>query len=90
MKERELAAWEQAQQQGFAKFVVINGVLSWGLPMLIIIGYFNNVLGAGATLSSIVLHCVIWFSAGGIFGAVLWWISSYRYQKYLRKKEPRS
>lgn len=87
MNERELAAWQQAQQQGFAKFVLINGVLSWGLPMLIIIGYFNNILSAST--SGIVLHCVIWFSAGGLFGMVLWWISKYRYEKHLKTKKPR-
>lgn len=85
MKERELAAWQQAQEQGLAKFVVMNGVLSWGLPMLIIIGYFNNVLGEGATVASVLIHCAIWFAAGGLFGLVLWYVSDYRYKKHMRK-----
>ncbi|RUO38183.1 hypothetical protein CWE13_00590 [Aliidiomarina shirensis] len=82
MKDREVLAWEEARVKGFGKFVLIHGVLSWGLPMLIIIGYFNNILADGATFTSVLIHCVIWFVAGGLFGLVLWFVNERRYKKH--------
>lgn len=85
MKDREIVAWEEARAKGFGKFVVIHGVLSWGLPMLIIIGYFNNILAEGATFASVLIHCIIWFVAGGLFGLVLWLVNERRYKKHQEK-----
>ncbi|RUO22561.1 hypothetical protein CWE08_05135 [Aliidiomarina iranensis] len=83
MREREVVAWQEARVKGFGKFVLIHGVLSWGLPMLLIIGYFNNVLGPNASASSVLIHCIIWFVAGALFGIVLWFVNERRYKKHL-------
>ena len=67
--------WESEKRLGFARFVLMRGVLAWGAPMFIGIYVVPTLLkGESVTLAGLVKSVAIWSVAGCAFGASMWWV----------------
>ncbi|MGP9799350.1 hypothetical protein [Rheinheimera sp. NSM] len=85
MKEKELLRWSEQRRKGLRKFILLNGVLSWGLPMLIAMAFIGKPFEQGFTAKAITIHCLVWVFGGVLFGIVLWFINEWRYKKQMSK-----
>ncbi|WP_108946470.1 hypothetical protein [Shewanella halifaxensis] len=81
MNKEEMKAWESTRSKGMLKYILINGLLAWGLPMFIAIAFMNKPFAEGITSKAAIVHCVVWPLAGLVFGAITWYISQFRYKK---------
>ena len=87
----DIKKWETTRKKGKAKFILTNGVLSWGLPMFFVMTFVVNRPAHGATPPSMVMiSAVIWALGGALFGTVIWTMSEKKYLKFLeaRKSPP--
>ena len=84
---RDLKNWEQLRQKGKGRFVLITGVLSYGVPMFVIMTFFVNrkseVMPEPLRLA---ISLVIWLLGGAAFGWIMWKLNEGRYQKFLAKQ----
>jgi hypothetical protein len=75
--------WQTQRSAGRGRYILRTGVLWYGIPMFIAMTFFINppaVLNA----RSILLNAAIWAIAGLLFGALMWWLSEWRYQRHLK------
>ena len=83
MKDNQLKAWESTRTKGKLKFVVITGVLSWGLPMLIVMAFMHKPFVDGFISKAAIIHYVVWPLAGVVVGLLTWYLSERQYKKEL-------
>lgn len=77
---RTLAKWENLRTKGKTSYVWFHGVLSWGVPMFVIMTpflYFQQYGWRWPTVGEfpvflIVLNLILWPTAGYFFGLVMW------------------
>jgi hypothetical protein len=84
MKPEALARWENVRTKGKAHFVLVRGVLTYGLPMFIAMTFFvhRNDLSP----KFIGISAVLWLIGGALFGAIMWHLS----ERHYRKAKPRN
>lgn len=84
----DLRKWETTRQKGRTQFVLLYGVLAWGLPMFVVMTFFlNRQRDKPISSGMILISVVIWAIGGACFGLAMWAISERKYQKYLASKE---
>ena len=79
MKPDKLELWKRTREKGILKFVLVNGVLSYGLAMFIamtLVVHRNELTPRYAALSA-----VIWAIGGAVFGFLTWHLQESRYRK---------
>ncbi|RWX52743.1 hypothetical protein [Photobacterium chitinilyticum] len=81
MKDNQYIAWESKRTEGMLKFICINGILSFGLIMCIVMGYFNGTFNEGVEINSVINHVVTWLISGLAYGFIMWFFSEWRYKK---------
>ena len=81
MKPQEFENWQKSRQQGKGRFILIRGLLAWGLPMFVFMTFFINKPQTEITTSFVLTHAVIWSIAGFIFGLLVWSWSEKRFEK---------
>ncbi len=86
---KELKKWEITRQKGKAKFILLNGVLAWGLPMFIVMTFFlNRRPDQMLSLTTVFVSAIIWALGGALFGWMAWTWAERRYKKYLAARQP--
>ena len=83
MKDDQFKAWESTRTKGKLNFVLFTGVLSWGLPMFILMAFMNKPFADGFTSKSAIIHYIVWPLAGVLFGVLTWYMSERKYKKEL-------
>ena len=86
MKDDQFKAWGLTRAKGKLKFLLINGVLSYGLPMFIMMAFMNKPFADGFTSKAAIVHCIVWPIAGLLFGFIMWLVSEYKYKKELASR----
>ena len=86
MKDDQFKAWKQTRAKGKLNFILFSGVLSYGLPMFIIMAFMNKPFTDGFTSEAAIVHCVVWPLAGLLFGVLMWYITESKYKKELAKR----
>ncbi len=81
MNPNDLARWESIRANGMARFILIRGVLMWGIPMLIFMSFISDPFTNGYLSQTAIVHYVTWLFAGVIFGVFMWYVSEWRYKK---------
>lgn len=76
MKPIELERWGKAREQGMLRYVLVTGVLSWGLPMFIVMTFVVS-----RSNTPIAVSALIWAVGGVAFGVAMWLVQEYRYRK---------
>jgi hypothetical protein len=79
--------WEETRQKGKLRFIFLQGVVSWGVPMFVVMTFVLNRERANSDPPWMLLaSAVIWAIGGACFGLAMWAISERRYQKYIASK----
>ncbi len=86
MKDNQILGWELLRAKGKLNYILIYGLLSYGLPMFIFMAFLNNPFADGFTSSKAIVHCIIWPIAGLLFGLIMWHVSESKYKKELAKR----
>jgi hypothetical protein len=76
--------WQSQRSEGRMKYIIRVGVLGYGLAMFIAMTFFISppkVLDA----RSILVNAAVWAVGGVVFGLLTWWVSEWRYLRYLAK-----
>lgn len=88
MKEKHFQKWQSTRVKGKSRFILINGLIGWGLPMFIIMTFVVNKPEAGHMSPSLVaLNAFIWAIGGLAFGYFVWSASERVFQKELKSRE---
>lgn len=81
-KTQKREAWIAIRERGLVRFVLLNGVVRWGLPLAILWSLFVYFDGGGSrldALSGIGLAFVAFPALGALISAVLWTILDRKY-----------
>ena len=79
MKPEALARWKDVRTRGRFRYILISGVLSYGLPMFIAMTFFVNRDDLSPVF--IGLSALLWAIGGAAFGAITWHTSERQYLK---------
>lgn len=72
MKAKGLQNWEKVRAGGMTRFVLLRGVLSYGLTMFIVMTFIVHRGDLGTRF--IAISAVLWFIGGAVFGALTWFL----------------
>ena len=86
MNDKQLTDWQTFRTKGKYYFFLVNGILSYGLPMLIVMAFISKPFSAGFTLTAVIVHVITWLLAGLLFGISMWYLNEYRYHKALARR----
>ena len=86
MKPDAIARWEKSRAKGKLHFILVSGVLSWGVPMFIAMTFFVN--RERLSPGHIILSAFMWLLGGAGFGLFVWYFSEKQYQKTIQGKGP--
>ena len=87
---KDLKKWEITRQKGKPRFILLSGVLGYGLPMFVVMTFFvNRQQDKPITPAMIAISAVVWAIGGASFGLIMWAITERRYQKFLAKQKNR-
>ena len=76
MKPQELERWEKSRQKGMVMYVLVSGVVSYGIPMFIVMTFLLH-----QTKLSVGKSAALWLSAGAFYGIAMWFVQEHRYRK---------
>ena len=75
--------WYREAAKGKARFILLRGVVCWGLPMFIIVTFLFPAIagsaGASHSISSLLRGLVVWGGSGAFFG---WWLWFFAVKKH--------
>jgi len=77
---RFVKQWEVQRKGGGTRYVLLSGVLSWGIPMFVIMTFFvarPDVI----TPFYVAISVAIYLTGGALFGYLVWALSERRYRK---------
>jgi len=84
---KDIKKWEITRQKCKTKFILLNGVVAWGIPMFVIMTFVINRERARTDPAwLLLLSAVIWAIGGACFGFAIWTISERKYQRYIAAK----
>ena len=79
MKPKQLEAWKKSREKGMLHFVLISGVLLYGLPMFVVMTLMVH--RTDLSPQNIGISAVIWALAGALFGIAMWYIQEWQFRK---------
>lgn len=79
MKPDALARWEKSRAIGKRRYILISGVLSYGMPMFVAMTFFAHRADLGPKF--IAMSAVLWLTGGALFGLSTWHIFERRYRR---------
>lgn len=86
MKPVQVAKWERTRARGRTHFIVVYGVLLWGLGTAAVVTLLGVVQGRDDWLVGGVVAFVMFPLIGGpLFGLFLWWWTERRYSKAINR-----
>ncbi len=73
--------WELLRKKGKAKYILIHGLLLWGLPMSIVANTYLHYRGGIPWTPMIYYSTPIFLLCGVLFGFLMWKFLENRYHK---------
>ena len=86
MKDDQFKAWEIKRKKGKFHFVLIHGILSFGLPMFVVMAFISKPFIDGFSSETAIAHFITWPLAGLIFGVIVWHLAEYNYKVELVRR----
>ena len=83
MKSKGLQNWERTRALGMARYVLVKGVLSYGLTMFIVMTFIVH--RSDLSTRFIALSAVLWLIAGAVFGTFTWLFMERHYRRAVPK-----
>ena len=78
--------WEQARAQGRWRYLLLSGVLAWGVPMFVLMTFVVD-RPAQLTAGILLLSAAVWLSGGLLFGVLSWFLSEKRFNRLVSTKD---
>lgn len=85
MNNSKLEKLEKTLEKGKLKFVVLHGVLGWGVTTAILFSVFQHLMGSSQTVSSIAVSLVAFPIGGMLWGIWMWHVLQKQYKKLQSK-----
>ena len=82
MKPEALAKWEKVRAKGRTRYVLVSGVLSYGLPMFVVMTFLVH--RADLSPRFVGISAIVWAIGGALFGAIMWYVLERQYRKATR------
>lgn len=79
MKPEALAKWEDTRSKGKSQYILLRGMLGYGLPMFIVMTFIVHKDDLNPVF--IAISAVAWLIGGAAFGALTWWATERKYRK---------
>lgn len=89
MKDKDFENWQETRKDGMIHFILLGGLLSYGLPMFIVMAWVTKPFANGYTSTSAIIHYIVWPIAGILFGAIMWFITEQRYLSEVERRKGR-
>ena len=87
MKEKQFENWKKIRDKGMRRFIFVNGLLLWGVPMFVVMTFIvNKPDNEHMSIGLIVVNAIIWALGGLGFGYFTWKFSEKSFQKELNKR----
>ena len=88
MKEKEYVSWAELRDKGRNRFILVTGVLSFGIPMFIVMSFLvNKPFEHGFTVANVSVNLGIWLVSGLVFGGLMWSFNEKRFLKEIKNRE---
>jgi len=88
MKDKDVEKWNVTREKGMLAFVLKNGILSWGVPMFIVMSFIvNKPFADGFSIKNVTIHGGTWLGAGIFFGVCTWMVIEKMYKKELKNRQ---
>src|SRR5690348_10302182 len=75
-----LQRWHASRAQGQWRYILVSGVLSWGLPMFVAMTFFVS-RPPVITPRLLCVSAVLWLLGGAAFRGFVWLLSERRYKR---------
>lgn len=79
MKPEQLEKWKETRQKGMLRFVLVNGVLAYGMFMFIVMTFVVH--RDKLSVNFICTSAIAWSIAGVLFGFFMWIIGERKFRK---------
>jgi hypothetical protein len=79
MKPAALAQRQKTRALGMKRFVLVTGVLSWGVPMFFVITFVVHRTDLSPKMLAV--SALIWLMGGALFGIAMWLLAERQYRK---------
>lgn len=79
---RQLGRWSTLREKGFRRFVLIYGVLGWGLSTGVIWALTMSLLGWSDLRVVLPTAMVLFPIVGWAWGAFMWWFMELLFQRH--------
>jgi hypothetical protein len=74
--------WVEQRQHGFLRFVLVRGVLLWGITTALLYCGLRSLTEPSFSFTGQLATALITFPVGGVlFGAFLWWLYEREYSR---------
>ncbi|HIY69955.1 MAG TPA: hypothetical protein H9827_00640 [Candidatus Luteimonas excrementigallinarum] len=81
MKEKDKARWAAIREKGALRFILIYGVLGWGVGTAVVFTGLMWLMG-DADVGRIFRFAALAFPIGGLaWGAIMWWVTERMYRR---------
>ena len=87
MNKKNYEQWKETREKGRTKFIIQNGVLTYGVAMFVVMTFIVNRNSDPHTAISILINLLIWLSAGFFFGLILWTVQEKSFKKDSEKND---
>lgn len=86
----EVNQWESIRRSGMIKFVIMEGVLKWGifsLVLFLVLSHQTITAHAQTPYIHVLKTALIWFVLSIIYGASLWYFTNKSFNKRLEQDQ---
>lgn len=87
MKTNDFTAWQTVRSQGRFRYFLINGIVLYGIPLLIVMSLITRAFTHGLLAPEAMLHYIVWPLTGLLLGVLSWYNAEAQYQHELRRRQ---
>lgn len=84
MHPKHLERWSCVRQKGLLRYVLVNGVLMYGLPLFVVMTFFVH--RDKLATAFVAMSALLWAIGGVAFGLLTWWWWERRYRAALQRE----
>ena len=79
VKPEQFEKWKEIRAKGMLRYVLVSGVLSYGLAMFVVMTFVVNRDRLGTTYIGI--SAIAWTIGGALFGEAMWFVQECQFRK---------
>lgn len=79
VKPQQIEKWKATREKGMLRYVLVTGVLSYGLAMFVAMTFFVN--RHELSVKFIAISAVLWMLGGAAFGVATWFVFERQFRK---------